>query len=86
MKTIKKLVIATLMVMSLVSCTNEPAPISELSSPNETIITENIVEENIIVEDIITNEDMIRKDYENGKISKEFYEECLYNSRKNNFE
>lgn len=91
MKKIIITIMAIVMTMSLVSCKDE-SEVTATTEPTgvETITTENIETETIIFEGIeyenVRQDDEledIRKRYEEGKVSKEAYEEYLFNSQQN---
>lgn len=91
MKKIIITIMAIIMTMSLVSCKDEPE-VTTATEPTgvETTITENILVENITTENVETEDEVqddelsdLQKLYEEGKISKEYYEEYLFNSQQN---
>lgn len=78
MKKIISLIIATMMVMTLVSCKSEKSvePINHVYEEN--VITETIIEETIITENI----EVEHIESENS-ISEEYLEEMAFNSKCN---
>lgn len=79
----KKVIIGIMLVitiMTMTGCSKE----EEAKATFPSTITEEVIYEDVIVEDTI-EEDIIslEQDYADGKISKEYYEEVLFNSQKN---